>query len=168
MSDETCARCGAHQDDHYTQWENGIPIVGSYHDAPNGRVCSNLAEELKAAVLQNEKLEKELESLPDYYKGLVPRLDAEIKRLTDNNKEIRSKWRESERLTEEMKKDVITLAEAILGETRQPFTPRVQAAFDTIAVKYVEKRKDSPEYCLCEPATTATIKKHREGCPLHG
>lgn len=56
--EETCARCGAHHDDHYTAWENGIPIVGSYQDAPNGRVCSNLAEELKAAVLQIEELKK--------------------------------------------------------------------------------------------------------------
>lgn len=40
-----CSKCGADEEDHYTAWENGVAIVGSYQDAPNGRVCFSVGEE---------------------------------------------------------------------------------------------------------------------------
>lgn len=73
--------------------------------------------------------------------------ELQIKTLTENAEysknidgRVLKELEDANRLVDSMKKDIITLAEAILGETRQPFTPRVQAAFDAIAIKYVEKR----------------------------
>lgn len=40
----------------------------------------------------------------------------------------------------------------------------VRAAKESLS----EKRVEPVPYCLCEPASTTTIKKHREGCPLRG
>ena len=53
--DEICGKCGAQVDDHYTAWENGVPVVGSYKDAPDGRICSldAGAVNLKVSELQN-------------------------------------------------------------------------------------------------------------------
>lgn len=33
---------------------------------------------------------------------------------------------------------------------------------------FVLKRVEPVQYCLCQPPTTATIKKHQEGCHLYG
>lgn len=38
--DAICKKCGARAEEHHTRWIDGIPVVGSYKNAPNGRICS--------------------------------------------------------------------------------------------------------------------------------
>lgn len=44
--DSICKKCGTTADNHFTAWEGGVPVVGSYRDAPNGRICSPNAAEV--------------------------------------------------------------------------------------------------------------------------
>jgi hypothetical protein len=38
--DEICKKCGTAAENHFTSWKDGVPMVGSYRDAPKGRICS--------------------------------------------------------------------------------------------------------------------------------
>ena len=56
MDDEHCKVCGADLDDHYTVLsDEGYPIVGSFKDAPNGRICTPVeaAKEVRAILEAN-------------------------------------------------------------------------------------------------------------------
>lgn len=61
-----CKKCGTTADNHFTAWENGVPVVGSYRDAPNGRICSPNAVEAveKAADKLREAIFTEASSDP--------------------------------------------------------------------------------------------------------
>lgn len=57
--DAICKQCGATADDHFTAWENGMPVVGSYKDAPNGRICSPVVVERAPVVVDQEACQLE-------------------------------------------------------------------------------------------------------------
>jgi hypothetical protein len=69
---EPCTKCGAEGDDHFTAWSYGIPVVGSYKDAPDGRICSESKEEMDKLKLQNEEYRK---TLKEIYENEGPGLD---------------------------------------------------------------------------------------------
>lgn len=79
--DTTCAICGQSADDHFTEFEHGIPRVGSYDAQGNAQQCSGVGDTkqlIDATVLYYDTLRKQgiPESLAvrivgDWYNGAV-------------------------------------------------------------------------------------------------
>jgi hypothetical protein len=179
-SDAPCARCGGETDDHFTAWAYGIPVVGSYEGAPNGRICSiEAAEHSKLSVAcanlsgalkdVNTALQDARLHAGEQERRIVALRDLLFKRHSGEPQHSRTDHECAECIIlYETKHKERKPCDHNWVDARNSYVSSGELCLKCFAIRAGnETVSEKMRTLFCDCGATATFPTHQPGCPLH-